>query len=317
MMPTLKEAHINPLGFREYDARWLYPKDINKTGIKNVGQGFGSQVILKTNTMSHKEIMSMRPVNWFLYLFWNNGYYVEFMKLIQQLNINPIDFIINFMKNLELSKDSIGNLYQDFLNESENEWYDSPEELFDENSKVINGKLMAENFSKLNAKYTSKVIFGYKKDMAKKLFEVSKNILLDKFGKNYWASKAEHIEDVIRFCSEKSINIEEFKNKDLKDKNCHFIFDYPKWLKNDNGETDIQKFNGGININFYLSKEKQRRINDAIEIHSYENISEVHMKLLEVLYTEDLFYDIGYGNEYPKEENQIKDKGITSWSLES
>ena len=38
-MPTLKEAHINPLGFREYDARWLYPEDINKEGIKNVGQG--------------------------------------------------------------------------------------------------------------------------------------------------------------------------------------------------------------------------------------------------------------------------------------
>jgi phosphomannomutase/phosphoglucomutase len=48
-MPTLKDAHINPLGFREYDARWLYPKDINKEGIKNVGQGFGSQIISKTN----------------------------------------------------------------------------------------------------------------------------------------------------------------------------------------------------------------------------------------------------------------------------
>jgi len=48
-MPTLKEAHINPLGFREYDARWLYPKDINKEGIKNVGQGLGSQIISKTN----------------------------------------------------------------------------------------------------------------------------------------------------------------------------------------------------------------------------------------------------------------------------
>ena len=48
-MPTLKDAHINPLGFREYDARWLYPKDINKEGIKNVGQGLGSQIISKTN----------------------------------------------------------------------------------------------------------------------------------------------------------------------------------------------------------------------------------------------------------------------------
>ena len=48
-MPTLKDAHINPLGFREYDARWLYPKDINKEGIKNVGQGLGSQIISRTN----------------------------------------------------------------------------------------------------------------------------------------------------------------------------------------------------------------------------------------------------------------------------
>ena len=48
-MPIFEDIHINPLGFREYDARWLYPKDINKEGIKNVGQGLGSQIISKTN----------------------------------------------------------------------------------------------------------------------------------------------------------------------------------------------------------------------------------------------------------------------------
>ena len=48
-MPILKDAHINPLGFREYDARWLYPEDINKEGIKYVGRGLGSQIISKTN----------------------------------------------------------------------------------------------------------------------------------------------------------------------------------------------------------------------------------------------------------------------------
>ena len=48
-MPVLEDAYINPLGFREYDARWLYPKDINKEGIKNVGQGLGTQIILKTS----------------------------------------------------------------------------------------------------------------------------------------------------------------------------------------------------------------------------------------------------------------------------
>ena len=38
---------IDPFGFREYDARWLYPEKINAEGIKIVGKGFGSQVIKK------------------------------------------------------------------------------------------------------------------------------------------------------------------------------------------------------------------------------------------------------------------------------
>ena len=47
-MPKVNNSHINPLGFREYDARWLYPKDINQEGIKDVGKGLGSQIISKT-----------------------------------------------------------------------------------------------------------------------------------------------------------------------------------------------------------------------------------------------------------------------------
>ena len=34
-----ESSHININGFREYDARWLYPKDINQEGIKNIGKG--------------------------------------------------------------------------------------------------------------------------------------------------------------------------------------------------------------------------------------------------------------------------------------
>ena len=40
-------SKIDPLGFREYDARWLYPEKINGEGIKSVGKGFGSQIIKK------------------------------------------------------------------------------------------------------------------------------------------------------------------------------------------------------------------------------------------------------------------------------
>ena len=39
---------IDPYGFREYDARWLYEKDINIEGIINLGKGFGTQIINHT-----------------------------------------------------------------------------------------------------------------------------------------------------------------------------------------------------------------------------------------------------------------------------
>ena len=43
-----KEIKIDPFGFREYDARWLYKKDINLAGIENLGKGLGTQILQHT-----------------------------------------------------------------------------------------------------------------------------------------------------------------------------------------------------------------------------------------------------------------------------
>ena len=39
---------INPNGFREYDARWVFEKDIDIEGITNLGKGLGTQIISHT-----------------------------------------------------------------------------------------------------------------------------------------------------------------------------------------------------------------------------------------------------------------------------
>ncbi|RPG04342.1 MAG: phosphomannomutase/phosphoglucomutase [Pelagibacteraceae bacterium TMED267] len=48
---------IDPYGFREYDARWLYEKDINLAGIENLGKGFGSQIIKNTKKNNPRVIV--------------------------------------------------------------------------------------------------------------------------------------------------------------------------------------------------------------------------------------------------------------------
>jgi len=48
---------IDPFGFREYDARWLYPENINLEGVANLGKGLGTQVIEHTNKKNPRIIV--------------------------------------------------------------------------------------------------------------------------------------------------------------------------------------------------------------------------------------------------------------------
>jgi len=48
---------INPNGFREYDARWLYKKDIDLDGIENLGKGLGTQIINHTKKTNPRVIV--------------------------------------------------------------------------------------------------------------------------------------------------------------------------------------------------------------------------------------------------------------------
>ena len=50
---------IKHSGFREYDARWLYPKDIDLEGIEELGKGLGTQVINKTKKKIQKLLLVM------------------------------------------------------------------------------------------------------------------------------------------------------------------------------------------------------------------------------------------------------------------
>ena len=52
-----KQIKIDPFGFREYDARWIYEKDINNLGIENLGKGLGTQIIKHTKKNNPRVIV--------------------------------------------------------------------------------------------------------------------------------------------------------------------------------------------------------------------------------------------------------------------
>ncbi len=51
------EIKIDSNGFREYDARWLYEKEINLLGVENLGKGLGTQIIKNINKKNPRVIV--------------------------------------------------------------------------------------------------------------------------------------------------------------------------------------------------------------------------------------------------------------------
>ena len=97
MSETIK---IDPLGFREYDARWLYPENINGPGIREVGKGFGSQITkLKKNarvTVGYDyRSYSEEVKNYFVEGLISTGCYVEDLGLCLSPTIYFSQFDIN------------------------------------------------------------------------------------------------------------------------------------------------------------------------------------------------------------------------------
>ena len=52
-----EDLKIDPYGFREYDARWVYKKDINLLGVTNLGKGLGTQIINHTKKNNPRVII--------------------------------------------------------------------------------------------------------------------------------------------------------------------------------------------------------------------------------------------------------------------
>jgi len=52
-----EDLKIDPYGFREYDARWVYKKDINLLGVTNLGKGLGTQIVKHTKKSNPRVII--------------------------------------------------------------------------------------------------------------------------------------------------------------------------------------------------------------------------------------------------------------------
>ena len=289
-----------------------------KTKYRMLDKGFGiysgqtvietEKIITETNSMTEKEIIDMRPVNFFVFLLWNSTFYLETMKFMLSLQINPIDFILKIDKDLVDSSDDIGKLLTELRQKTKDELFDTQEQLFKKYSeKDKDGKMLADKFSKLNHYFTAKILFKHKAQMDQKIFEVISEMINERFEKKLAETYISQLKEIIDYNSRKLLNMKEYiEGKKPQDFSKSYSYDFIKWMSTDKGERPISEFNGGAEISFYLSKERSEKINSQIKNHKFNNPVETFMKMLEMMRQHDFFMNTSSSSVKKTLENQVE-----------
>ena len=89
---------INPNGFREYDARWLFEKDIDLEGITDLGKGLGSQIIQHTKNNNPRVVVGhdYRSYSEDIKKALINPTYLDMNKIYSQQSRQILDLLVGF-----------------------------------------------------------------------------------------------------------------------------------------------------------------------------------------------------------------------------
>lgn len=120
--------------------------------------------IRETDVLSEPEILGCRAIHWLIQFMWNYRFYYDFLRLVSNLGVNPLDFIIGMTKSWNLQEArGAHELFRRFEQEAINEWFDTPEELLHHYQKPAQlAGLKRGEFGKLNGKYIFVALTEYK-----------------------------------------------------------------------------------------------------------------------------------------------------------
>ncbi|MCX5811396.1 MAG: radical SAM protein [Proteobacteria bacterium] len=233
-----------------------------------------------TSTMSEEDILFFRPVHWLIQFFWNYRAYFPLLKYLHLHDVNPVDFTVSVIESAKDATGPVRSIFQDFREESINEWFPTAEALREYYGRPENFEFIrAGGVGKMNGKYTWKVILECKRDfdayigeVAKRMLPRHENILDDLI--NFSANTLPDFSGEIDFGRRKLVN---------------FHYDIFEWQK---GKFKSPIRRRDVSYLFYFTDEKKDALNLLINQYRHTNRNVTMRKMTEHMRITDLYYDI-------------------------
>jgi radical SAM superfamily enzyme YgiQ (UPF0313 family) len=224
------------------------------------------EIIIGSNTLSHKDYIDCRVMNLFVISFYNNTVFEEVFALFKSINIAPIDLIIYMKDHPEIHSNKIKKIIKEFIIETSEDLYDSLEETkksvlsAEMTDKYIEGKL---GYNELLA--NRERLFNIFDDLINLIFKSSKEII-----------KQNNLmtEEIENYLSELEKFVSIRKKDPLSDigtvKTMKFNYDFKaisesKYRINPNFLKSERK---PLNFDFFHNKEQQNYMSKQVKLYS-------------------------------------------------
>lgn len=246
--------------------------------------------IRATSTLSEEEILYFRPVHWVAQFLWNYRFYYDLLKYLQSLNINPLDYIINLIDNVDgiNTPDKVKKIFQEFKEEAKAEWFDSAEALQEHYSQAEHFDWLEKgNYGKMNSKYIFKVLAEAKEEFEAYLYDRAINY------SPICSSKKEIFCDLINFLSADIIDFNKSWDEIAKEKTSLFKYDILSW-RDSKYEKNLEEFYHpeGLKIISFLPKEQEDSLGILLKQYEHKNKNVTLRKMSEFMDIRDFFYKI-------------------------
>jgi hypothetical protein len=243
--------------------------------------------VRSSSTMSEEEILFFRPVHWLIQFLWNYRCYFPLLKYLHIQGLNPVDFIVSVIENAAKAEASVKTIFQDFKEESINEWFTTAENLRDYYEKPDNFEFIRRGgLGKMNGKYTWRVILECKENFDKYIGNLAKDML---------PGHDIILDNLVRFSMNALPDLSgkiDFKGIKLVD----FQYDVPGWQT---GKFIVPLMKRDVSYLFYFTDEKKDALNTLINQYKHANRNVTMRKMTEHMRITDLYYDMEEAKDKP------------------
>lgn len=248
------------------------------------------EMVLETGTMSMEDVLFFRPIHFLIQFMWNYRYYAEVLNFLKSEGVNAIDFIDAVVQQRGLAPPEVKVLFESFVRESRNEWFDSRDELVERYSKHEEfDALVKAGFGKLNYLYTYKILLGCKREFDAHLRDTAMRILRER---GLWdAEREEQVADIFRYIENMYLDMSTDIEAAAPVREERFLYDIPRW-KRDGCDRALSDYRCHNMIRFFLPQDQKKRLANLKKQFAWADLNTTMRKMVEYMHERDLFYQV-------------------------